>query len=67
MANFQLPQGMNIKKLIIFADTDQLKDGRRAGEDAAKRLSDTARKAGVRTLIIRPAKVGTDFADLVGA
>lgn len=67
MANFQMPQGMNIKKLIIFADTDQLKDGRRAGEDAAKRLSDTARKAGVRTLIIRPAKVGTDFADLVGA
>lgn len=66
LANFELPEiyvGV-VKKLIIFADSDERKSGRKAGEEAAKTLSDRARKMGLRTLIMRPAKVGVDFADL---
>ena len=66
LANFELPTifvGL-VKRLIIFTDSDEIKNGRRAGEEAAKTLADRAKKMGLRSLIVRPAKVGTDFADL---
>jgi len=66
MANFEVPeiyQGV-VRKLIIFADTDEIKNGVRKGEICAKRLADKCRSQGLRSLIVRPAKVGTDFADL---
>lgn len=66
MANFELPEIYvgQVKKLIVFTDSDFLKNGKKAGEEAAKTLSDRMRKKGVKCLIIRPAKVGTDFADI---
>lgn len=66
LANFELPDvcvGV-VKNLIIFADSDEVKCGRKAGEEAAKKLADRARKWGLRTLIMRPAKVGADFSDI---
>lgn len=67
LANFVLPKSMSVRKLIIFADSDVKKQGRRAGEQAASHLADRARRAGLRTLIMRPAQVGVDFADMVSA
>lgn len=67
LANFQLPANHSVRKLVIFADSDELKDGRRAGEIAAKQLADRVRGTGVRTLIMRPARVGADFVDIVSA
>ncbi len=53
-----------VKRLVIFTDSDEIKNGRRAGEEAAKMLADRVKKMGLRSLIVKPAKVGTDFADL---
>lgn len=66
LANFEIPESLKsqIKRVIIFADADDLKNGKRAGQIAAARLADRLRKEGVRSLIVRPAKVGTDMADL---
>lgn len=66
MANFVVPEMYRsvIKRVVIYADTDRLKDGRRAGQEAAAKLADSLRKQGVKSLIVRPAKVGYDMADL---
>lgn len=66
MANFELPEEYRgiVRKLVIFADSDQAKNGIRKGEVCAKKLADKCRAMGLRSLITRPAKVGTDFADL---
>lgn len=65
LANFELPEIYRgvVRKLVIFTDSDPLKRGRRAGEEAAKALADKARRHGLRSVIERPAKIG-DFADL---
>jgi hypothetical protein len=70
LAAFVLPAELcgQIKKVVIFADADEAKtmrDGHlvRAGSHAAATLADSLRKQGVQSLIVRPAKVGDDFAD----
>lgn len=75
MAEFQLPEYLygQVKTLVIFADSDELKafgrkeDGstkwRRPGSYYAEQLAQRARLRGLRTLIIKPAKVGNDMAD----
>lgn len=75
LSEFVLPDELRgqIKKLVIFADSDELKTrGRpmdgvvkkfRPGSEYAAKLADSARRQGLRTLIIRPAKVGFDIAD----
>jgi len=66
LANFELPEHLHgqVKRLVIYADSDEIKNGRRAGSHAASQLASRVRKQGLRTLIVRPAKVGTDMADL---
>lgn len=75
MSEFELPPELRgqIKKLVIFEDSDELKafgrnpDGstkwRRPGSVYAQKLADRARQWGLRTLIIKSAKVGDDIAD----
>lgn len=75
MAAFDLPPELygQVKTLVIFADSDELKpagrnpDGstkwRRPGSHYAETLAQRARQQGLRTLIIRPAKVGDDMAN----
>jgi putative DNA primase/helicase len=66
LANFQMPvelQGQ-IRRVIIYADADELKNGRRAGSEAAAKLASNLRQERIRSLIVRPAKTGKDFADL---
>jgi putative DNA primase/helicase len=67
LANFEVPAiyASRVRKLIIFADSDVRKNGHKAGEEAAWRLSDRMRKQGRKVLIMRPAKVGWDFANLI--
>lgn len=69
LANFVLPPELRgqIRRLIIFADSDEIKNGRKAGSVAAATLAQRQRAERVRSLIVRPAKVGTDFADLMAA
>lgn len=69
MANFELPDMLRgqVKKLIIFADSDERKNGRATGAHSAAVLADRMRKIGVKTLITRPAMVGADFADLASS
>jgi putative DNA primase/helicase len=66
LANFSVPDDLRdqVRKVIIFADSDERKRGRRAGQEAAATLAARLRKEGVRSMIVRPAKTGTDFADL---
>lgn len=77
LANFTVPVGLRdqVRRVIIFADNDQAKlvrkgNGgaadvrRRAGQEAAAKLADRLRKEGVRSLIVQPAKTGTDMNDL---
>lgn len=78
LSEFTLPQELRnqVKKLIIFADSDDLKvfgrhqDGsnklRRPGSWYAEKCAERARSQGLRSLIIRPAKTGADFADYWG-
>lgn len=75
LAAFQLPDELKqqVKTLVIFADSDEMHrsgrnaDGsdkfRRPGSHYASELAQNARRQGLRTLIIRPAKVGHDMAD----
>lgn len=65
MANFEVPLEFKgqVRKIIIYADSDPLKNGHRAGSEAAAKLAASLRTQGYRSLIVRPAKIG-DFADL---
>lgn len=75
LSMFELPQELHgrIRTLVIFADSDELKaigrkeDGstswKRPGSVYAEKLAQRARKQGLRTLIIKPARVGDDMAD----
>jgi putative DNA primase/helicase len=75
LAKFELPLELvaTIKKLIIFADSDELKMAgttpagyaamRRPGSAYAEICAENARKKRLRCLIVRPAKTGDDFAD----
>lgn len=67
LANFVLPAYLRgrVKKLVIYADADELKRGRRAGSDAAAALADRSRKERLRTVIVRPAKLRQDMVDLL--
>lgn len=69
LANFVLPAGLRdrVKRVIIYADSDELKRGKRAGSFAAAQCADRLRREGIRTLIVRPAKVGCDMADLAAS
>lgn len=66
MANFVLPEIYKgvVKRLVIYTDSDLLKNGIRKGEFCAKKLADRCRSMGLRSIIKRPAKVGADFADM---
>jgi putative DNA primase/helicase len=75
MSEFELPHDLlgQVKKLVIFEDADSLKafgrnqDGtvklRSPGAVYAHKLAERARKWGLRTLIIKSARVGDDIAD----
>lgn len=67
LANFVLPVHLRgkIKRVMIYADSDALKNGKKTGSAAAQALADRLRQERVRSLIVRPAKVATDMADLV--
>lgn len=67
LANFVLPVELRgkIKKVVIYADSDEIKNGRKAGSAAAAALAARLRQDRVRSLIVRPAKIGADMADLV--
>lgn len=77
LANFVVPRSLRsqIRRAIIYADNDAAKvvrrsdcgvsSVRRAGQDAAAKLADSLRKDSVRSIIVKPAKVGTDMNDLV--
>lgn len=74
MARFTLPEELKgqVKRLIIFADHDELKKGksvngvqkyRRPGSEYAAELADHARVQGLRAMIIKPATPGHDMAN----
>lgn len=70
LARFEVPESLRskVRRLIIFMDNDPpkfRKDGTvwRAGREAAAAVSATARKQGIRTLIVKSPKVGTDKVD----
>jgi putative DNA primase/helicase len=67
MANFVLPEHLcgRVKMMVIYADSDEVKNGKKAGSAAAAVLATRLRKERVRSLIVRPAKVLRDMADLV--
>jgi putative DNA primase/helicase len=67
LANFVLPTELRgqIKRLVIYADSDPVKAGRKAGSEAAAQLAQRSKQERLRTLIVRPAKIGHDMADLV--
>lgn len=77
LSNFMVPASLKgqIRRVIIFCDNDQAKVVRkgsagspdvlrRAGQEAGATLADRLRKVGIRSLMIQPAKVGTDMNDL---
>lgn len=66
LANFVVPDALRdqVRRVFIFEDPDEMKNGRSAGREAAATLAARLRKEGIRSMIIRPAKTGTDFADL---
>jgi putative DNA primase/helicase len=65
LANFVLPERLRgqVKKLIIYEDNDPCVEGRRAGQEAGSKLADRCRKQGMKSMIVRPSKVGHDMAD----
>jgi putative DNA primase/helicase len=67
LANFELPAYLRprIRRIVIFADSDPPKRGRRAGSEAAAKLAQRLDAAGLRSTIVRPARTGSDMADLV--
>lgn len=69
LENFRIPQGLEsqIRRVIIYADYDEVKNGKRTGTAAAAKLADSLRAQRVRSMIVRPARVGEDFADLAKA
>lgn len=68
LANFAVPEALRhqVKRVIIFSDSDEMKNGRRAGQEAAALLASRLRQSGVRSLIIRPARVGADMVHVIG-
>ena len=67
IAQFVLPPAYagRIKKLRIFGDNDAPdKFGRRAGNDAAKKLKERAMGMGLRSTIILPRRTDYDLADI---
>lgn len=68
LANFAVPEDLRhqVKRVIIFSDSDEMKNGRRAGQEAAALLASRLRQQGIRSLIIRPARVGTDMVHVIG-
>ncbi len=67
MQNFVLPNHLvgRVTRLVIYADSDALKGGKRAGSAAAAALAQRCKEQRLKTLIVRPAKECTDMADLV--
>lgn len=67
LANFVLPSHLRgkVKKMVIYADSDELKRGKKAGSEAAAALATRNRQERLRTVIVRPARVGLDMVDLV--
>jgi putative DNA primase/helicase len=67
MENFMVPRSALgvVRRTIIFSDSDQTKNNVRAGQRSAEVLADRLKKAGFRSMIARPAKLGTDFDDLI--
>lgn len=75
LSAFEVPEELRVqvRTLIIFADSDELKpagnnaDGsrkwKRPGSVYAEKLAERARAQDFRTLILRPAKVGHDMAN----
>lgn len=67
LSNFVLPEHLRstVKMVIIYADSDEMKQGKKAGSVAAAALASKLRQERVRSMIVRPAKVGADMADLI--
>jgi hypothetical protein len=67
LANFVVPDHLRgvVKRVLIFSDCDERKNGRRAGQEASAKVAASLRKDGYRSLILQPAKVGSDMVDLV--
>jgi putative DNA primase/helicase len=72
MSQFQLPAELsNVRRLLIFADHDELKKQgshgamtyKRPGTVYADQLATRAKAQGLRVMIIKPARVGQDMAD----
>jgi putative DNA primase/helicase len=76
LSNFMVPTSLKgqVRRVIIFRDNDEAKVVRkgtpgspivfrRAGQEAGSALADRLRKVGIRSLMIQPAKVGTDMND----
>lgn len=73
LARFELPQEHRetVRRLVIFADHDELKKGRvvngvqtwhRPGSEYARELAMRAKQKGLRVLVIKPARTGHDMA-----
>jgi putative DNA primase/helicase len=67
LPNFILPEYLRprVRRIVIYADSDRAKQGKRAGSVAAAALARRLRKAGLNSTIVRAGKVDTDMADLV--
>jgi putative DNA primase/helicase len=67
LPNFILPEYLRprVRRIVIYADSDRAKQGKRAGSLAATALARRLRKAGLISTIVRAGKVDTDMADLV--
>ena len=77
LSNFMVPVSLKdqVRRVIIFCDNDKAKVVRRgaggapdvlkrAGQEAGATLAERLRKVGIRSLMIQPAKTGTDMNDL---
>jgi hypothetical protein len=67
LPNFILPEYLRprVRRIVIYADSDRAKQGKRAGSVAAAALARRLRKAGLNSTIVRAGQVDTDMADLV--
>lgn len=67
LPNFTVPQYLRtrVRRIVIYADSDRAKQGKRAGSLAAAALARRLRKAGVTSTIVRAGKADTDMVDLV--
>lgn len=68
MANFELPADLRgrVKKVVIIADNDSPDElGRRAGNDAARKLRDRLMEQGLKVFIVMPAGTKFDFNDIL--